>query len=96
MALIIINKTFSGTLGLAGTVNTIQIAPPCNSAIIFNRSGSDLYARIDGIDPTIGGNGSFLVPANGSRMFAFVDNLNPEIRLTSSLLSLAYNVECLN
>lgn len=92
----IIDKSFHGTLtGLLGTVDTLQWGLGCNNLILFNRSATAaLYARVDGLDPSVRGDASFYVGPNSSRLFGVPNYAFPEMRIVSDELTPLYSVEC--
>jgi hypothetical protein len=74
------------------TVDTLQFLDYVATFRVLNRSAFDIYSRVDNIDPSIGGDGSLLIPV-GSEVFLMVpDTANPEIRLISVGVA-AYSVE---
>lgn len=92
----IVDKSFTGTLvGILGTVDVIQLGQGCNNMVLFNRSPTaTLYARVDGIDPIVGGDGSFFVGPNSSRIFGVPNYAFPEMRIISDGLAPSYIAEC--
>jgi hypothetical protein len=53
----------SGTL-VASTVTTVSLDEPYETITVFNRSGSaELFFRLDGVNPTVGGDDCYIVPA---------------------------------
>jgi len=63
----------SGTT-VAATVTTVTFASWYHNVEVINRSSGDMWARIDGIDPTIGGDECFFVAPLG-----FIDVINPKL-----------------
>lgn len=60
----------SGTT-TGGVASTITFATWYRSITIMNRSTNDMWARVDGVAPTIAGDDCFFVPGNS---FLSVDN----------------------
>jgi hypothetical protein len=57
------NRIVHGTL-VAATVTTVTLDHDYNSVEVMNRSTtSDLYFRVDGTDPVVAGNDSYVVPS---------------------------------
>jgi hypothetical protein len=53
-----------GTL-VAGVVTTVQLDEPFEDVEVLNRSGSaEIYFRLDGVAPTVGGTDCQVVPAS--------------------------------
>lgn len=94
----IIDKSVTGQLVVPGVADAIQLGIGCNNWILFNRSlTASLYARVDGIDPVVGGDGSFFVGPNSSRLFGVPNFAFPEMRVISDMvgdLSPTYIAEC--
>ena len=69
----------SGTT-VGNVVTTVTFAAWYRSIEVVNRGSADMWARFDGVDPTIGGDECFFVPAQ-----SFIDVTNskrpPEIAL---------------
>jgi len=77
---------------VAATVDSITLSAPAGPRIkIVNRDTSTpIYYRWDGIDPTIGGPESFIVPAGQSH--TFMPSTTPaEVRMVATL-GAAYSV----
>lgn len=53
----------SGAL-TANTVSTVTFALWYRGIQVINRSANDIWARFDGVDPTVAGDECFFVPAN--------------------------------
>jgi len=94
MAISIVNDSISSILA-GGAGDTIQINVLCSTIQVFNRSLTDsIFVRLDGINPTVAGDGTRVVLPGASRQFGTPDPNFPEIRLISNGLSTAYTVEC--
>lgn len=70
----------SGTV-VANTVTTVTLSYR-SSIEIINRGTVDMWARVDGVDPTIAGDECIFVPAQG-----FVDVPNPKLPSTANFTS---------
>jgi len=91
MALIQVQRSVHGTLGV--DVVTIQFLEYVANFRVKNRGTSNLYVRVDNIDPIAEGDGTIHLAPGETRVVQVPDTLNPEIRLVSPALSLAYSVE---
>jgi hypothetical protein len=80
-----IHITSGVTVG--NTVSTITFANWYHNIEIVNRSSTDMWVRVDGVDPTVGGDECFFVPAQ-----SFIDVVNgklppePALGLTSNTI----------
>lgn len=77
------NNARSGTL-VAATVATVQIQAWTYGVNVINRTaGQEIWVRLDGTDPTVGGNDCFLVL--GARNFPVdLKSGNVTVKLISS------------
>lgn len=92
MATAVVNDSASLTL-VGGVVDTVRLRH-CGSVQIFNRSLTDpIFVRLDGVDPTVAGDGTKVVLPGTSRQFEIPDPDSPNIRLISSGLSTDYIIE---
>lgn len=80
-----------GTL-VANTVATVALSvantPGENQesferCVVFARGTGDVFVRTDGVNPTVGGNDTFVVPAN-TRREIHLSGTSADIRLISS------------
>lgn len=62
----------SGTT-VGGAVTTVTFANWYHNIEIINRSSGDMWARVDGVDPTVAGDECFFVAPLG-----FLDTINPK------------------
>jgi hypothetical protein len=88
MALLQNNRTISIRL-VASVVTTFQCLTPINGFRIFNKDFvSPVYFRTDGVDPTVGGDGSFFIAPNTTKWATNLpDSSNPELRVISAGLA---------
>ena len=77
----------------ANVVDTVNISNSQSYVRVTNRNAlNDLYCRVDGTDPTVLGDNSFVVQQNQEKVFGVPDTANPQVRLISSF-GVAYSVE---
>jgi hypothetical protein len=62
----------SGTV-VANTVSTVTFSAWFENIEIVNRSTNDMWARVDGVDPTIAGDECFYIAPQG-----FITVINPQ------------------
>lgn len=84
-------KSIHGVL-LVSVVDTVVFTNPSGTVRIFNRGGDPIFVRLDGVDPTVGGDDSLVVPPIQDRWFGPADTTRVEVRLISASAS-AYSVE---
>lgn len=53
-----------GTL-VAATVATVTLTPNAKFVEVVNRGSDDIYFRLDGTDPTVAGDDTYVVPGGG-------------------------------
>lgn len=78
------------------TVDTVNFSfTPCSWIDIFNVGPTDIFARVDGTNPSASGDDSFRAPAGLFRRLANPNPYAPQARLLSTAAS-TYSVECGN
>lgn len=79
---------FSQSVTTVGNVvSTITFSTWCSSIEIVNLGGDNLWVRTDGVNPTVGGNNSIVIPASSWKVGISNDKLggnNTEVRIISS------------
>ena len=70
---------------VATVVDTVTLNYVAGEIIVYNRSGvSDLFFRVDGVNPVISGNNSHIVPVNSVRHIGPANPDAIEVRLVSA------------
>lgn len=78
---------------VATVVDTVNFSASVGYVRVHNRSNlGPLYFRLDGTNPSVGGDDSFVVDGNGEKVMVVPDPANVSVRLVASIAA-SYSVE---
>lgn len=78
------DKSYSATLTLLSTT-TVDFTTSTGYVQVHNRSSTDVWVRLDGTNPAVNQDGSYVVVGGSSRLFAVVDSQAPTIKLYTAV-----------